>query len=204
MHTLSNFFSPVDCQEVSLCQARLLCYFDILNWSLYFWISLYHVASHNWEKSGVLLGFVESISRETDDQTPCQRALAAWWLRLGTVAPRPSLRLYMLMLVPIGTCPHILLQGICLTLELLNNLRFRISKNWLSRKIVFAFMSSYFSFSLKSNSKLGIWCTSPASTNQVNCANWPAYAKNLPFKLELIRCKLDKMNKQLNSTSLEF
>ena len=142
MHTLSNFFSPLDCQEVSLCQARLLCYFDILIWSLYFWISLDHVASHNWEKSGVLLGFVESISRETDDPTPLQRTLAAWWLRLGTVAPKPSLRLYMLMLVPIGTCLHILLQGILFDTWATGQLR--ISKNWLSRKIFFAFYVIFF------------------------------------------------------------
>ena len=171
MHTLSNFFSPVDCQEVSLCQARLLCYFDILNWSLYFWISLYHVASHNWEKSGVLLGFVDSISRETDDQTPCQRALAAWWLRLGTVAPWPSLRLYMLMLVPIGTCPQSFCRGFVWHLSYWATKDSGYQKLTKYGRLSLLHVILFYFYSLKSNSKLGIWCTSPASTNQVNCAN---------------------------------
>ena len=64
------------------------------------------------------------------------------------------------------------------------------------------FMLSLLCYSLKST-RTNLESDVP-STNQVNCANWPAYAKNLPFKLELIGCKLDKMNKQLNSTSLEF
>ena len=51
----------------------------------------------------------------------------ASWV-LGTVAPWPSLRLYMLNACANWYMSTILLQGICLTLELLSNQRFRISK----------------------------------------------------------------------------
>ena len=83
---------------------------------------------NNWEKSEFCLDFVDSISRETDCPTPCQRALAACWL-----SPRYSSSLAFLKAIHADACANwymstILLQGICLTLELLNNQRFRISK----------------------------------------------------------------------------
>ena len=151
MHTLSNFFSPVDCQEVSLCQARLLCYFDIMNWSLYFWISLSHVASINWEKSEFYLDFVDSISRETDCPTPCQRALAACWL-----SPRYSSSFAFLKAIH-AEClcqlvhVHNPSAGGLFDTWATEQPKIQDIKNWLSMGVVFAFyvILSYF-YSLKS------------------------------------------------------
>ena len=176
MHTLSNFFSPVDCQEVSLCQARLLCYFDILNWSLYFWISLYHVASHNWEKSEFYLDLLHQFQGKLMTQLLGKGHLQHGGWVLGTVAPWPSLRLYMLMLVPIGTCPQSFCRGFVwhLSYWTTKDSGYQKLTKYGSCLCILCHLILLLQFKIctvLTNSKLGIWCTSPASTNQVNCAN---------------------------------
>ena len=98
----------------------------------------------------------------------------ASWV-LGTVAPWPSLRLYMLMLVPIGTCPQSFCRGFVWHLSY-----------WATKDSGYQKLTKYgsclcilchlilllqFKICTVLNSKLGIRCSSPASTNQVNCAN---------------------------------
>ena len=142
MHTLSNFFSPLDCQEVSLCQARLLCYFDILNWNLYFWISLDHVASHNWEKSGVLLGFCWINFKGN------------WWpnsLAKGTCSmvaeTRYSSSKAFFKAIHVDACANWYMSTYPSAGDIVWHLSYWTTqdiKNWLSRKIFFAFYVIFF------------------------------------------------------------
>ena len=144
MHTLSNFFSPVDCQEVSLCQARLLCYFDILIWSLYFLLSLDHVASHNWEKSGVLLGFCWINFKGN------------WWpnsLAKGTCSmvaeTRYSSSQAFFKAIHAEACANWYLSTYPSAGDIVWHLSYWTTqdiKNWLSRKIIFAFYVILFFF----------------------------------------------------------
>ena len=107
---------------------------------------------NNWEKSEFCLDFVDSISKETDCPTPCQRALAACWL-----SPRDSSSLAFLKAIH-AEClcqlvhVHNPSAGDLFDTWATEQPKIQDIKNWLSMEVVFAFyvILSYF-YSLKSD-----------------------------------------------------